>query len=88
MKFPVNSGDKGHLIGINLAHFEARNFAPGTGRVVPVLEIFGGKDKSCEKHTSSALHGSHGIRILQLLRSKVAGGNKWLYQDKVVKCNL
>ena len=81
MKFPVDCRNKDHFIGIDFAHLEARDFAPSTCRVIPVLEIFGGKYESGEEHTSSALHGSRGIRILRLLRGKVAVGNKWLYQD-------
>ena len=60
VEFPVDSLQKGHLVGVDLTDLQARDFAPCASRVVAVLQVLRGKDKRRKEHATSALQSTHG----------------------------
>ena len=39
VELPVDSGEESHFVGIDLADLEARDLAPGSSRVIAVLQV-------------------------------------------------
>jgi hypothetical protein len=85
---PVDSGKKRTLIFVYLRDLESRNLAPGTGRVVAVLQPLGGEDKSSEEHAPAALQDPASVRFVGLLHGEVMGRDVRLDQDQIIESHL
>jgi hypothetical protein len=88
VKLPVDCSKESHFVRINLAHFEARDFAPSAGRVVTILQILGCQDQGRKEHTTTALQCTQGCNILGLLHREVVFGDMRLDQNQVVQSDL
>jgi hypothetical protein len=73
MQTPTDRLQKHQLILIDFQRVQARNLAPGPGRVVTVLQILRGQDQRRQKHTTTALHGPHHRLITGLFLCEVMG---------------
>jgi hypothetical protein len=87
VEFPVDSFQEGHFIGVNLTNLEAGNLAPGSGRVVAVLQVLRGKDECREEHATTALQSAKRC-IFGLGHGEVMLGKVSLDKNQVVKGNL
>lgn len=88
VQLPVDGEEKGNLVLVDLLDVEARNLAPGPGRVVSVLQILGRKDQGREEHAPAALKSSVSVAVLILLHSKATLGNVRLDEDEIVQSDL
>lgn len=88
VQLPVDSKEESHLVLVDLLDAEARDLAPGTRRVVPVLKVLGCKNQSREEHAPTALKSPVRVAILVLLSSKAALGNVRLDEDQIVQGDL
>lgn len=88
MELPVDSKEERDLVLVDLLGVEPRDLAPGTSRVVAILQIFGCEDKSSEEHATPALKSAVGVTIIGLLRGEVVLGHMGFNKDKIIKSYL
>lgn len=88
MQVPVHSQYECHLVLVDLGCFESRDSAPGTGRVVAILQILGRQDESCEEHAATTLEGLAFSVAVGLFHGEIMARNVGSNQDKVVQGNL
>lgn len=88
MKFPVHGREECHLVGVDLAHFQAGDLTPGSSRVIAILQILRGQDESSQEHATTALKGSDGRDILGLFHGEIMLGHMTLDENQIVQGNL
>jgi hypothetical protein len=87
VQLPVHSLEKRHLVGVDLADFEARDLAPCASRVVAILQVLGRENERCKEHATSTLQSTQ-RGILRLGHGEVMLGQMSLDEDQVVQGNL
>lgn len=88
VELPVDCKEEGDLILVDLLSPETRDLAPGTSRVVAVLEVFRSEDESGEEHTAPALQGPTFLPVIRLLHGEIMLGHVRFDEHEVVQCNL
>jgi len=88
VKLPVDLAKIYSLISIDLGNFQAGHLAPGFRRIVAVLQVFGGEDEGCQKHSSAAHERTACRAVNRLLPREVCLRYEALDQNKVVEGNL
>ena len=85
---PVDDVEKGHLVDVDLLGREARDLAPGAGRVVAILQVLGRQDQGGQEHAAAALQGPDRGRVVGLLHREVELGHAVLDADEVEERDL
>ncbi|KAI9788841.1 MAG: hypothetical protein M1816_006505 [Peltula sp. TS41687] len=85
---PIDGVEKRHLVHIDLLRAEAGDLAPSSGRVISILEVFGGEDERREKHAPATLKGAHRRTILGLFHGEIDPGHSMLDADQIVQRDL
>jgi hypothetical protein len=85
MELPVHSGKEGHLVRVDLKDSQSRHLTPCFRGEIPVLQVLGSQNESCEKHATSTLKSAVSGRILGLLHGEVVLWDVRLDQYQVVQ---
>lgn len=86
---PVDGPTKGHFDAVNFTDLEAGDLAPGTRRVVAVLQVLRRQDQRGQEHPASTLEGADRLPIVRLLPAAEVGFRNAGHDDnQVVECYL
>lgn len=81
VELPIDSGEEGKFIFVDLADLEPRNLAPGSSRIIAVLEPLRGEDQGSKEHTTATLQDPTSVRLVGLLHGEIMARNVRLDQD-------